>query len=114
MHNNINGIFVTNVNYLETSRGVAYTAHIFMIVHENQNLVGIIENRGDGGMTSIYIEPEHRETFNNRMYDYFRTIGTAIHEDERDYEVFADHLLDMYEHGRVLTDAEKWALIQGE
>jgi hypothetical protein len=40
----------SSINYLETSRGVAWTARLF----RDGDYVGELENRGDGGETSIW------------------------------------------------------------
>jgi reverse gyrase len=101
---NIKGIYVTEVNYLETSRGIAYTAPLFM---DNQK-VGLIENRGDGGATFIYVDSEYRNEFYKRMNEYLKenNITGAMAE-----ETFAEHIIDVFEYGKVLTDEEKESLL---
>lgn len=106
----INGIKVAAINYMETSRGVAYVAPILM----DEKPIGKIENLGDGGMTRMYIDFEVRSEFYKRKDEYFREQGIPIYEDGRDFEIFADHLIDVKEFGRVLTDEEKLKLLLEE
>jgi len=101
----VNRVSVKNVSYLETSRGVAYTAPIYLDEQE----IGLIENRGDGGATTIFIEKDYREEFNQCMHEYFKE--NPVDAKGMEEEVFADVLLDIYEFGRVLTEEEKIAFI---
>lgn len=98
----LEGIRVGEVKYTETSRGVAIDA----VVYLDDVKVGYLENRGDGGATSIFIEPgEARTTFKMRRDSYFG--ANNIEDTGLSDEIFADHLLDVHDFGKVLTDDEK-------
>lgn len=94
----IKGIYVKGLNYLETSRGVAYVAHLFM----DGKCIGYVENLGNGGATSIYVtDPIYRDEFNKRMNEYLKEKkikGGMVRE------IFAEHLIDLYEFGEVQDD----------
>lgn len=106
MTNTLNGVHVENVEYFGTSRGVAFTGKVFL---DNQK-VGTLENKGNGGATSFYIEnKEAREEFAIRMKEYFTKENIQPIEEE---STFAEHLLDLHDFGKVLTDEEKMKLLQ--
>lgn len=101
----LNGVSVKSVEYLNTSRGVAFTASLFL---DNQK-IGFIENSGTGGPTSVFIEiKEAREEFSIRMKEYFKNLNDEPVEEE---STFADHLLDVHDFGKVLSDEEKLQLL---
>lgn len=98
-NNQIKNIGVENYGCLETSRGVAYTARITM----DGNVVGLLENEGNGGYTSVKIDLEYRGEFHSRVVAYFTEIHFDL-TDEEEYAIyytFAEHLLDIYEQGEV-------------
>ncbi|MFE8701227.1 hypothetical protein ACFYKX_11530 [Cytobacillus sp. FJAT-54145] len=102
MNQAIHGISIKSISYLETSRGVAYTAPLLLDGKE----VGTIENQGNGGATMIRMNHEAQEEFQSRMNTYF-----AEQNLETDEEVFAEHLIDVHEFGRVLTEEEKEVIL---
>jgi hypothetical protein len=102
----LNGVHVENVQYLSTSRGVAFTAVLYL----DDQKIGMVENRGEGGPTSVDItDQEAKEEFYIRMQEYFVQQNIQPVEEESE---FVDHLLDLHDFGRVLTEEEKWQLIQ--
>ncbi|MBL4952057.1 hypothetical protein JK635_07515 [Neobacillus sp. YIM B02564] len=106
----LKGLRVSRVDYHETSRGIAYTAPIYI----NNTKVGLVENRGDGGMTRLLVEPEYRKEVASRIKAYFEDetkIHEQTHEDVRE-EVFAGYLIDLFEFGKVFTSEEKEQLLK--
>lgn len=102
----LKGMRIKKINYLETSRGVAYTAP--MLLDEKE--IGSIENNGEGGPTDIRVYGESRQELQERMNAYFKEnniefLGTKEEE-------FAEHLIDLYEYGKVLTEDEKFELLK--
>ena len=68
-----------DIEYLETGRGVAFTASLR---HPELGLIGTVENRGDGGQT--WFEPRDRDVFSSRDLAEFsarcRQDGSPWHE----------------------------------
>lgn len=104
MKRDIKGIYITEVNYLETSRGVAYTAPLYM----DGKKIGTIENKGDGGVTSIFVK-EYSEELNRRIDEYLKEKSNKEVYDKK--EEFANDVIDIFEFGKVLTEEEKEKLL---
>jgi len=56
---------VKNIKYLETSRGVAFTADLY----EDSNKVGVVENQGMGGDTYCRAKPDLDEGYLEHILD---------------------------------------------
>ena len=102
---NIKGIRVTNPKYLETHSGVAFTADVLL----EGKKVGFVENEGRGGCNTLYVESAHREEVHKRMHAYMEEEKVELWDSEE--SIFAEHLMDILEHGKVLTDKEKEAIV---
>lgn len=68
----------------ETRRGVAYSAEI---CNQGGTVVGDVENKGDGGSTTIWIEKEYRGQWNCDL----KTKGFEAHNEE----ILAEWLFDV-------------------
>ena len=97
--NQIKGIRIEGYRSLETSDGVAYSARIIL----DGKVVGMLENGGRGGYTSVNINTEYLEEFRKRVNEYFKELKWDISDTEEyaiDY-TFSEHLIDVYEEGKV-------------
>lgn len=94
----LEGIHVTKARYRDTNRGVAFIADLYM---DNEK-IGYVENKGDGGASAIEVLPEFRQEFKKRMDTYFTTVERQLPEEEQ----FVEHLIDMQEFGKVIGDFE--------
>lgn len=91
-------IRIENFKGVETDRGFAYWADI----HLGEKKIGSIENPGDGSYTRVSLISE-QDTFNQMMREHFDRLGWN-YKDEEEYALlytFAEHLLDLHEHGQV-------------
>lgn len=109
MSNKIKGMGIINLGSINTSNGVAYSAQITM----DGSIVGILENEGRGGYTSVKIDPEYREEFHNRVTEYFKELEWDISDTEEYaiYYTFSEHLIDVYEEGEVSKESLKMGLL---
>lgn len=94
--------YATDLQYLETRRGLAYTAKI----QKGEKVVGTIENQGIGGSTDVSVEKEEYADFKKTGLAYFETIGfnTERLEDYNFQQTIAEHLMQLAENGEVDTE----------
>lgn len=97
----IKGIQLKQFQQMETRRGIAYTGTFVM----EEQKVGSFENNGDGGMTSVWIEPPYQTSFQERLADYF---GAK----EVDEEAFVEALISLHEAEEVYKQQGKPILLE--
>ena len=95
---NIKGIKIADLQYSEHSRGVSHYGKIEM----DGIFIGTVENKGYEIVSTVSILPDAREEFHKRMKEYMTENDMEVHQ-----ETFMEHLLDVYDFGKVLTEDEK-------
>ena len=78
----------STIKYLETSRGIAFTAELL----EDGKKVGVVENRGDGGATFFFID------LSARSNNVDQRLEACLTEDHGlGLESYLDELMDVAE-----------------
>lgn len=98
---NILNIHITDLKDMETHRGVAYSAKVWM----NGKEIGLLSYPGDGSYTRVNIL-ENEFVFKEKVIAYFEGMGWNP-RDEQEYALyytFAEHLIDMYEEGKITKE----------
>lgn len=99
----LEGCYVDSVKYFETGRGIAFTAGIFLDGKE----IGTIHNDGIGGCTYERIaNKEIRQELKERSKNHIKAHGLEILHDSLIVETFLNHLMDMHDFGRIISDEE--------
>ena len=78
------------INYLTTSRGVAFTAELL----KNGKAIGTIENHGCGGWTFAVVDDEHKKDLDAAAIEHAKK---AKHSTVNCNEWYFNHLIDIAE-----------------
>src|SRR5690606_5750682 len=99
----LEGCYVNSVNYFETGRGIAFSAKLFLDGKE----IGTIYNDGTGGCTYERITMnEMRQELIERSKNHMKAYDPQIVHDSLVVESFLNHLMDMHDFGRIISDEE--------
>lgn len=95
----IGNFSITDISYTETRRGIAYIGNII----KDNEVIGTIEHRGDGGCVNVLVFPAHRDELKRVGIEYFNSIGfkTENVDDHRFEQTIVEHLLCLAETGEV-------------
>jgi hypothetical protein len=93
------GISIEAYEDYVTRSGVAYSADLYM----GGNKIGFFENKGDGGMTHIFVEKEFREKFAQAVARYF-SLYPAYSQTQED---FIEELIILHENEELYKEIGK-------
>jgi len=79
------------INYLTTSRGVAFTAELL----KNGKAIGTIENQGNGGWTRSVVDNEHQKDIDTAAVELAELANRSTVNCN---EWYLNHLIDIAEN----------------
>lgn len=95
----IKGISISHYNQMETSRGIAYSGKVYVDGKE----VGMFENQGNGGCTTLRVPRQTEEEIEKRRLQYY-TERPALYND---MDSFIEEWISLYEHEAMFKNIEK-------